>query len=496
MGLWSSIKGAVGFERKSAVSAPIAGTLPAQYGSLLSAQEITPYNAWLSYMNVSALSKVVNLVADETARLVPLVRVDGKPVSDHPITKFMARPGFQRNRQKLIKQLAVQYLVTGNAYPHIIGEPSRPPLAIDVLKSALVNHTPGHDMWPDQFYYSEGTRSIRFHRDPAQARDFRWIDESGLGEVVPIYDVDGYRRGVGISRLNSIRHDVDMRLKGIVHNSSVLDKGARMSGVLSVKDGLSEDQREELKQQIRTSIGGASNAGGILVTGGGEMEFTQMSMNAKDMDFANLIRIVEDAIATCFNVPVTLYRTDAQTSNNYEVAWRQLYFTSVLPVFETVWGGLGAMFSERLQEDVEIVHDALTNPILAMHSTTRATQLFGAHMISRNEARDMVGFEPALGGDTIYGPMGEVPVGEDFFTGVEPGEGLTADAYHDQRPGSLPPERQPVAKPADEGKPEKKPKAKAPKKKEPATAKDVEKALTTLAAFQTKLNTPALRVVN
>lgn len=464
-------------ERKSAVSAPINGSMISPLISLLTPQEVTPYQAWMFYLNVAPFAKVVDLIADETARLVPLVQIDGKPVDRHPVAEFMRAPGFRRTRQQLIKQIAVQYLVTGNSFVHVIGETNRPPLALDLLKSSMVSPTIGADMWPQHYLFSEGTRSIRFVRDPASVRDPRWIDaDSGIGEIMPIYDVDGNRRGYGISRLNSIRHDVDMRLKGIVHNAATLENGARLSGVLSVKEGLTEDQRADLSAQIKGMMTGASNAGKVLVTGGGELDFTQMSMNAKDMDFANLIRLVEDAIVSRYNVPVTLFRSEAQTSNNYEVAWRQLYFTSVLPCFETIWAGIGYMMSERLREPIEIVHDALTNPILAKHATDRAIQLFNARMISRNEGRGMVGFEPALGGDTIYGPMGEVPVGEDFFTGVDDDNNrLTADEYHRQRPGTLPPERQPVAKPEDGG--SKKPAAdKKPKgegRGSPAPQKDV-----------------------
>lgn len=466
MGMWDRAVSASSkvfspfIQRKAAVSAPINGTLINPYMGLLLAQEITPYQAWLLYMNVAPFAKIVDLIADETARLVPLVKVNGKPVDGHPLSQFMRRPGFNRSRQGLIKELAVQYLVTGNAYMHSIGEVSRPPIALDVLKSVTVAPTIGSDMWPEQFLFAEGTRSIRFQRDPNESRDFRWIDASmGIGEIHSIYDMDGTRRGVGISRLNSIRHDVDMRLKGIIHNSATLENGARMSGVLSVKGGLTTEQANGLRKQIETLISGATNAGRILITSGDDLTFTQMSQNMKDMDFANLIRLVEDAIVSRYNVPVSLFRTEAQTNNNYEVAWRQLYFTSVLPCFEVIWAHIANAMSLRLQEDIEIEHDSLTNPILAKYATDRAVQLFQARLISRNEGRGMVGFEPALGGDTIYGPMGEVPVGEDFFTGIDDANNrLTADQYQEQRTGALPPERQPP--PKDDEKPAKKPAAK------------------------------------
>lgn len=424
---------------KSAVSAPISTmSSPSLFSLMISPAEITPVNAWQLFSNVAPLAKVVDLIADEVARLKPLVEVQGQPVDDHPVMQFLARPGFNRTRQRFIKELAIQYLVCGTSYMHVYGQTSRMPLALDVLKSRFVMWTPGADMWPDRYQYSEGTRSLTFLRDD-NPRDFRWLDGAGLGEIVPMYDMDGNNRGVGLPRLNAIRADVELRLKGIQHNSGLLDNGARLSGVLAFKDGLTEDQRADVSNMMRAMFTGSANSGKVLVTSGGEMDFTSMMQSAKDMDFAKLMSLVEDAIVSRYNVPITLFRTDAQTQNNYEVAWRIFYQLAVMPVFDNIYGSLAHVFNERMDpqsaqrgQQIAFVHDALTNPILAQQASARAVELFNAHMISRNEARYLIGYEPALGGDTIYGPMGEVPVGEDFFTGHD-ADALTADNYHTAR---------------------------------------------------------------
>lgn len=55
----------------------------------------------------------------------------------------------------------------------------------------------------------------------------------------------------------------------------------------------------------------------------------------------------------------------------------------------------------------------------------------------------MVGYEPVLGGDVIYGPMGEVPQGEDLFTGIDGGP----LASRDVPPGGTPKLALPKPKP-------------------------------------------------
>lgn len=455
-------------QTKSAVSAPINAVGNPIFGLMqMSATQITPYQAWLLYLNVSSLSKVVDLIADGVASLTPVVQIDGKPVDGHPVFNFLTRPGFRRTRKRFIKELTVQMMVTGTGYVHVIGNTVAPPAALDILKSQFVSHVPGPDNWTKMYLYSEGTRNVRFERDD-NPRDPRYVDDMQLGEIVPIYDMDGQWRGVGLPRLQAIRADVELRLKGIVHNSSLLDNGARIGGILSFKEGMDDAQREMVAAQFRAMSSGAMNAGRTIVTAGGEMDFQALMQNAKDMDFAKLIEIVEDAMASRYNVPVTLFRTSAQTNNNYETAWNILYDQAVLPTFDIVYSSLAHIFSERLGEQIEIVHDALTNPILARQASARARDLFTNKIISRNEARQIVGYEPVLGGDTIYGPMGEIPVADDLFNGLDDAMGREQfDARRADAIGQL------RGKPANDDEAGKKPDAGKPDKEASKKAFDV-----------------------
>lgn len=454
-----------GLATKAAVPAPASSVaMPSLIGPFLTPQEITPYQAWLLYKSNATLAKVVDLIADNVSTLVPLVQINGKPVDQHPVTMFLNNPGFNRNRRRFIKELTVQQLVTGTGYVHCYGNPGFFPLALDVIKSKYLNPIQGQDGWIDTYYYSEQMRTVHFARDE-NPRDFRWFDRmTGLSELMPIYDMDGDARGVGLSRLNAVRLDIDLRLKGLQHNNSMLDKGARVSGVISYKQPLNDEQKAEVASQFRSLVQGSQNAGSILVTSAGEFDFQSMMQNAKDMDFAKLMQIVEDAIVSRYNVPVTLFRTEAQTNNNYETAWNILYDQAVLPTFQIIHQGLATMFSQRLGEQIDLTHDALTSPILAKQASARARDLFNAHLVSRNEARQIFGFEPVLGGDTIYGPMGEVPIGEDMFTAVD--EALGRDALESRRErlagGSKPAE-------GDEGEADDKPvtEGKKPRKKKP-----------------------------
>jgi len=374
---------------------------------------LPPALCWRLYKQVSTLAKVVDLIADQAARLGIVIEVDGQPDPEHPFGALLARPGYGRSRRQLIKELAVQQLVSGTGYLHGIGMLDRPPVALDVIKSHFMNPIQGPDMWPSQFRYSEGTRSANFMRDGAI--DLRYTD-GALNEMVAILDTMGDLRGVGLSRLQAVRSDVDLRLRGTEHNAALMRNGARPSGAFVFKENLTPEQAEDVKAQINAQLGGPGGAGKIGVFGGGEATFQELSKSMRDMDWTNLHRLTDDAIVARYNVPITLFNTDAQTDNNYETAWYMLYELAVLPTAEIITDGLARFASVRYGEDISITIDPLSNEVLSKHAQDRSVRLYAANLVTRNEAREMIGYEETIGGDTFYQSMGLVPAGYDYFT--------------------------------------------------------------------------------
>ncbi|MDX2308070.1 MAG: phage portal protein [Hyphomicrobium sp.] len=405
---------ALGF--KAAVAEPVSGRPAPVYGLFAGMSgDITPQQAWALYKSVGTFAKVVDLIADQVAALVPVAKVDGEIVDGHAAALLLAKPGFNRDRRRLVKEIAVQVLTTGTAYVHVVGNVRRMPLSLDVLPTRHATVIEGTDGWPDQVMLNEPRRTLRFAREMVRA-DFRWLD--GLvGEIVPVYDIAGDIKGVGLSRLQAVRADVELKMQGLVHNRSLMQKGARLGGVLSFKNALTPDQREQIMADFRDSAQGARNAGGVLITGGGEADFTSMMMTPRDMDWGALVKAVDEAIVARYNVPTTLFAVEAQTFNNYEAAWRAFYDNAVLPTFAIVYGALARTLSHRLGEEIELVHDELTANVLAKQAIEKADSLLSGGMITKNEARMIVGYEPMAGGDNILDMPGLVPTYTDLFTG-------------------------------------------------------------------------------
>lgn len=407
------LRAALGF--KAAVTAPISAERVRAYSIFLGHRgHLTPRECWQMYLSVGTLAKVVDIIADGVAGLKPQLKIGSEIFDTHPVLDLLESPGFGRNRRRLMKELAVQYLVTGTAYPNMIGNLRAEPIAIDVLRSKDISITEGPDGWPGIYHLNESFRSAMFTRDPESQRDPKWID-GRFSQIIPILDMEGDQRGVGLSRLQSVQDDVNLKLTGLQHNRAMLANGASLSGIATIKGNVTPDQFSTLQRQTQERLSGAGNAGRILFTAGDGLDFKAVQQSNKDMDWANLIRTVDDSVIARYGVPTTIYNNDSQTYDNYKESWRALYENTIIPAFEVIASGLGNALSERYRERIEIGHDRLTNSVLADAAVDRAAKLLSERIITTNEAREMVGYEPLAGGDSIYDLPGMIPQYEDYF---------------------------------------------------------------------------------
>jgi len=220
-----------------------------------------------------------------------------------------------------------------------------------------------------------------------------------------------------MSRLNSIFLEIEQHLHSSEHNSSLLQKGARLTGILGVDSGsetLSDDQREGIREQLARDYVGSNNAGKVFLTNG-SVTFKEMSMSMRDMDFRELREDMQVAIYNRLKVPLPLVMSQRQTMNNFSEAKFQLYDFAVLPLADRLFNELTAFLGPRfgLKEDQEITYKQDEIPALQERQTKRVMELNNTGVFSQNEIRAMLGYDRFADGDTIYVDSNKVPAGED-----------------------------------------------------------------------------------
>jgi HK97 family phage portal protein len=246
--------------------------------------------------------------------------------------------------------------------------------------------------WPAAYVYKAGEAKTRI-----AARD--GLGRPGLVHLKSVHPLDDH---YGLGCLGAAAGAVAVHNAAARWNKALLDNGARPSGALVFeggKDGamLSGEQFARLRDEVEAEFAGAGNAGRPLLLEGG-MKWQALSLSPADMDFGELKAAAAREIALAFGVPPMLLGLPGDsTYANYREANRALWRLTVLPLAEKILSGIGGALAAwwpglKLAVDVDQIS------ALAEDRERLWAQVSAADFLSREEKREMLGFEAAAAG--------------------------------------------------------------------------------------------------
>lgn len=368
----------------------------------------------------SAVSVPINWIAEEFSLMVPVLEnLDtGEIVANHPVLDLLNDPSPFYPRDLLFETLGKNFLITGEMYVIALGNINSAPAELQPITPGRITVVRGQegiassmivtgDTLPGIFQFTRQGRKVRWLRDP-------------LTEIVQVKSFNPRDNGLlrGQSPLVGVAHEVRQNVLGGQHNVSLLAQGGRVSLAFHFEDeDMSLDDFEATKAKIREQFGGAGNAGKIVVTGGsGKLSVNELSVNNKDMDFANLMTMAKNTVASQYRFPLALIDNKANTLDNFKNAILSLYDNAVIPLSSKVFGGLGNLLLPRFGEDPakwKIVPDLDKVPALVMRRNEELKLRKEIGLESINELRAFLpSREPVDGGDQVFVSSIMVPLGE------------------------------------------------------------------------------------
>lgn len=198
----------------------------------------------------------------------------------------------------------------------------------------------------------------------------------------------------GMSPLEAASSAIDQHNAVGMHNLSLLQNGGRPSGAFFIKTStpLTEDQRQRLKHDLRTGYEGGQNAGKLLMLEG-DMEWKELGLSPKDLDFSEGKNTSAREIAQAFGVPPMLVGVPGDaTFSNYKEARFHLWEETILPLLELVVSTLNLhlvpIYRVRLGYDL--------NAIPALWSRREALwkMINEASFLTDQEKREALGYTP------------------------------------------------------------------------------------------------------
>lgn len=367
------------------------------------------------YERCAPFGSAVNEIIDGAAEIQPRVWSKRKEsyIDDHPILERLENPNDDMDREEFIAHCMAIDLITANLPIDIIGNVNEPPLELDVVLPQILQIDPDR-------VGAIGTINVN---SEFGARQYR--QEIVKGRV--IYSQDSERELVLIRGFNPKRgtrqffatpiarplyYDIEQYIQGGLHNKSLLEKGARPSGILTTKsdDWMPDEVYERLEKQLKTFLQGAGNAGEVLI--GENAGFTELSTTNKDMDYKSLVEHATNAIYRQFRIPLPLVSAGAMTYSNYGTAQVALYDRAILPRVHRLFNRLGSALFPRYGNtdgDLVLTFDDKDIPALETRRIENTKSLGQIGVLTVNELRDQVGFDQVDGGDVILRPASDVP---------------------------------------------------------------------------------------
>jgi HK97 family phage portal protein len=335
-----------------------------------------------AYEDLEIVNRGVNLIVDDVSEI---------PISVGPQVQGMQSvvKGIKRSRVELLlnkepnpfqdistfrRNLVTDFLIDGNIFIYFDG--------------VHLYHLPANKMTihaSDSTYIEKFTFNEQINYKPS--------------EIIHIKDNSFYSIYRGVSRLKPALRTMILTRSMRDFQDNFFKNGAVPGLVLKSPNTLSEKIKERMIQswtaRYRPDAGGRRP---LILDGGIEIDSVS-NVNFKELDFQTAIAENEKIILKALGVPPLML--DSGNNANIRPNMRMYYLETILPVVRKMNFALERYFGFSLSEDITNI--PALQPELRDQSQYYSA-LVNTGIISPNEARDALGFDPVEGYDDLRVP--------------------------------------------------------------------------------------------
>jgi HK97 family phage portal protein len=319
------------------------------------------------------------------------IYIDEVETEEHPLCQLFEHPNKAMSRAQLLSFIAAYVAIGGNAYVVKVRNQMGATIALYPYHDGQIKPVPSQYEWIDHYEYK--------------------VDN--VTTVIPASDVIHFRSHIidpqkphlGMSPILAAARGVDIysEMEKIVY--STLKNDGMPRGLLSfpVEAAMSPQQVDLIREQFGEQYGGSKRGRTAVLSGGASYE--RISFNLEELQADNIISRAEVAICQAFRVHPLVAMTYAglmnSTYSNMEEAFKQFTTLTRVPIWkswqDTLMQGFATEYPGVVIEfDIDDV-EAL-KPAQSEVETAVVTQ-FTSNVITQNEARYELGYEPIIGAD-------------------------------------------------------------------------------------------------
>ena len=209
---------------------------------------------------------------------------------------------------------------------------------------------------------------------------------------------------IGASPVETLRERLGVSIAASRYQARFFQNDGRPRGILSIEESLDAENATMIREQWHATYGGVENSHNIAVLDHGA-KFQPVSISPEDAEFMDQMRFGATEIARIFGVPpgmigaegASLTYTNAQQNDQH---FLKFTLRPYLREAEAALNRDSELFGVRSPWRPEFnVEDILRPDVVELHRMLRED--VGAGLITRNEARSLLGRGPVAGGDDV-----------------------------------------------------------------------------------------------
>ena len=367
------------------------------------------------YLKNAIVYRCVNEISKGASAVPFVLKAGDQIIEQHPLIDLLNRPNPLQSYSEFFNSLFGYVLLSGNAYILKVGSDLGKPKELHLLRPDRINIKGSGNPIPEKYEYVIGGRI---------QNTYEVDQENGFSELkhVKLWNpLDDY---YGLSPMSAAAVEVDQFNMSSKHNVNLLQNGARPSGAVIFKPqddagfavNLSESQRQQLLTDLNNRFSGAGNAGRPMLLEG-DFDWKEMGLSPKDMDFHRLKNMATTDIALCFGVPSQLVGVpDSQTYSNVAEARLALYEETIIPHLSKMSSDLNEWLVPLFDDRLTLEFDIDSIPALAERKKKtyeNVTSAVREGIMTRNEARKIIGLETVEGADDLYVSANLFPISDE-----------------------------------------------------------------------------------
>ena len=311
----------------------------------------------------------------------------------HPAARLLKKPSANKGGAEFFAELISSKLLFGNSYILASGIDKMPPKELYLLPSQNTNIVIEHGRAVAYKYHSHGGERL-YPINPV----------TRMSRVLHFKNYNPANPFTGLSCLDAAAASIDVHNMASRWNASLLRNGARPSGALVVKDGnghLSDEQFERLREQLNDKYVGSASAGRPMILEGG-LDWREMSISPKDMDFIESKNAAAREIALAFGVPPQLMGINGDsTYSNMQEARLALWEETLIPLLDKMSDSMTNWLSYLFGEEIIVDFDRGAISALTVKRDSLWDKIASSDFMSVNEKRAFLGMPPVEGGDKV-----------------------------------------------------------------------------------------------